>query len=941
MDLHAALVALLEPGRVLTRPIDLIAYASDASFYRLIPQAVVQPQSLREIQALLVFARANRIPLTFRTAGTSLSGQAVTAGILVDVARYWKKIQVEEQGRRVRVQPGVIGSHVNAALRPYGRRLGPDPASIDSCMMGGILANNSSGMCCGVVENSYHTLASITFVLPNGVVVDTAAADADERLRRQAPALHRGILELKQRVRDDAGLCERIRAKYRMKNTTGYSLNALLDFDDPAEILGHLMIGSEGTLGFIAEAVLHTLPTYPLRYTGLLSFATVQHAGSAIVPLRDSGARALEIMDRAALRSVEHLAGAPALLKSLPEGAAGLLVEYQCTTPEELQQAREAAQHACRTLALLHPPEFTEDAATQALLWKLRKGLFPSIGAMRRQGTTVIIEDVAFKVERLAEAITDLQALFGEYHYDEAIIFGHAKDGNLHFVITPSFNTDAEISRYERFMASLVKLVVEKYDGALKAEHGTGRNIAPFVEAEWGSTAYAVMKDLKRLVDPDGFLNPGVIINDDPRAHVRNLKTLPVVEQEVDQCMECGFCEPHCPSRRLTLTPRQRIVVRREMARLVAEASQHAVLAALRADYQYASLDTCAVDGLCASACPVAINTGELVKRLRREGHSHKANRRALRLARNLSRLEKMIRLASHSAHWAARLLGDEFLQKMTRAAERVFNTRLPKWNRAMPASPRRLPKTAQVGAHAVYFPACLSRIMGRPHAADFSLLELLPLLAERAGLSVWVPHDAVGHCCGMPFSSKGYSAAFHETLHRMVDKCWSWSEGGKLPIVIDASSCAFALRSCEHELQGDDLVHWRQLTILDSVEFVHDRLLARLQPRRLPEAVVLHPNCAARKLGLTDKLQNLAAACAESISIPEHLDCCGFAGDRGLLFPELTQSATALEASEVNSYSYEGYYSSNLTCEIGMTLATGKPYQSILYLVERATRNS
>lgn len=939
MDLHAALVALLEPGRVLTRPLDLIAYASDASFYRLIPQAVVLPNSLREIQALFVFARANRLPLTFRTAGTSLSGQAVTSGILAEVARHWQGIQVEAEGRRVRVQPGVIGSHVNAVLRPYGRRLGPDPASIDACMMGGILANNASGMCCGVVENSYHTLAAITFVLPNGVVVNTAEAGAGERLRQQAPALYRGILELKQRATAEAGLRNRIRAKYGMKNTTGYSLNALLDFDDPADILGHLMIGSEGTLGFIAEAVLHTLPAYPLRYTGLLFFASVQHAGSAIVPLRDSGARALEIMDRAALRSVEHLAGAPAILKSLPESAAGLLVEYQCTTLAELQQAREAAQRACRTLALLHPPEFTEEAAAQALLWKLRKGLFPSIGAMRRQGTTVIIEDVAFKVERLAEAITDLQALFRDYHYDEAIIFGHAKDGNLHFVITPSFNTDAEIERYERFMASLVKLVVEKYDGALKAEHGTGRNIAPFVEAEWGGTAFAIMKELKRLVDPDGFLNPGVIINDDPQAHVRNLKTLPVVESEVDKCIECGFCEPQCPSRRLTLTPRQRIVVRREMARLRAAPGQTAWLDSLLADYPYAALDTCAVDGLCATACPVAINTGELVKRLRGEGHSRKASRRALRLARSLAGVEKTVRFASRSAHLAARLLGADSLKKMTVVAEHVFNTRLPKWNHAMPSPPRRLPRTAQVGAHAVYFPACLSRIMGRSQAAHFSLPELLPLLAERAGLPVWIPPDATGHCCGMPFGSKGYTEAFHETLHRIIAKCWDWSEAGRLPIVIDASSCAYTLRACEHDLEGENLLHWRQLTILDSVEFVHDRLLARLQPRRLPEAVVLHPNCAARKLGLTDKLQNLAAACAESVTIPEHLDCCAFAGDRGLLFPELTQSATALEAAEVKARSYDGYYSSNLTCEMGMTLATNQHYQSILSLVERATR--
>ena len=235
---------------------------------------------------------------------------------------------------------------------------------------------------------------------------------------------------------------------------------------------------------------------------------------------------------------------------------------------------------------------------------------------MRQSGTTVIIEDVAFPVEVLADATYDLNRLFVKHEYSNGIIFGHAKDGNLHFVITQGFNNQAAIDQYSRFIDDLVELVVHRYDGALKAEHGTGRNMAPFVETEWGSDAYQIMRQLKQLADPDNLLNPGVIINADRKAHLADLKRIPSVEPEIDKCIECGYCEPKCPSRDLTLTPRQRIVVRREMARQQ-EAGGSPLWNALDREFPYMALDTCAVDGLCATACPVNIDTGTLVKRFR------------------------------------------------------------------------------------------------------------------------------------------------------------------------------------------------------------------------------------------------------------------------------------------------------------------------------------
>src|SRR5690606_17910465 len=328
------------------------------------------------------------------------------------------------------------------------------------------------------------------------------------------------------------------------------------------------------------------------------------------VPLTQAGAMMVELADRAALRSVEHMPGMPAALQTLPDGAAALLIEFQEHSPEALENRVEAFLRSANQLSLLEPPVFTRDPVLQDLYWKMRKGMFPAVGAVRKSGTTVVLEDIAFPVARLGDAIIDLQTLFARYHYDNAIIFGHAKDGNIHFVVTQSFNTEEEIQRYDRFMREVVTLVVDKYDGTLKAEHGTGRNMAPFVETEWGGEAYEILRVIKDAVDPRRLLNPGVIINDDKDAHLRFLKALPTVEEEVDRCIECGYCEHRCPSRDITTTPRRRIVVRRVLKRLEQQGDQkHYRL--LRNQYNYDGLETCAVDGLCAAACPVSIDTGD------------------------------------------------------------------------------------------------------------------------------------------------------------------------------------------------------------------------------------------------------------------------------------------------------------------------------------------
>jgi len=614
-----AVSGFVPPDRLLVDPLRTLAFGTDASFYRLIPKIVIKADDENDVARILAAASRWNVPVTFRAAGTSLSGQAVTDSVLVIAGSGWEKCDVLDNGSRIRLQPGVIGAHANRALLPYGRKIGPDPASINAAMIGGIAANNASGMCCGTAENSYQTLAGIRVVMSDGTVLDTTSAEYRKRIVRDRAALLGQIAELRDRVLANTALAERIRQKYKIKNTTGYSLNALVDFEDPVDILAHLMIGSEGTLGFISEIEYHTVVEHPHKATALIIFPDIEIACEAAATLKRSPVSAVELMDRVSIRSVENRPGMPADLKTLTDGAAALLVETRAGDPDRL-----AEQIGVVTAAVVdaheteRPVVFSTDAQTYTQQWNIRKGLFPAVGAVRPRGTTVIIEDVAFAIDKLPPATVALRRLMNAHHYEDGIIFGHALEGNLHFVFPQDFRTDKEIGGYARFMDAVCDMVVRDFDGSLKAEHGTGRNMAPFVELEWGADAYALMKDIKGVFDPSNLLNPGVILNDRPDVHLQDIKPMPATDPLVDKCIECGFCEPTCPSKDITLTPRQRIVVQREISRLAASGEDPARLKTLRSAYTYAGEQTCAADGLCGLSCPVDINTGDLTKALRR-----------------------------------------------------------------------------------------------------------------------------------------------------------------------------------------------------------------------------------------------------------------------------------------------------------------------------------
>lgn len=939
-DLIIELNREIDIKRILYKDVDLISYSYDASFYYLKPKVVVRPINIKEIQFLMFIANQYKIPLTFRTAGTSLSGQAVGNGIIVDIgfSQSWNQFQIINEGEKIRFEPGIIGQHLNYYLKHYKRKIGPDPASINSCMMGGILANNASGMCCGIEFNSYHTLTNIKAVLSDGYIFNTFDVDCEEKLRKEQSNLYSSILKIKNQILNNPELYQKIKNKYKIKNTTGYSLNAFIDFNKVSEILSHLLIGSEGTLGFIAEAELKTIPDLPYKYTGLLSFDNIFDACESIPYLIKMKASSLELMDRASIRSIENKPDVTLYLKKLPKDATCLLAEFEFENTKNLEKFKREWDSKIKHLKLIHKPDFTDDDTKRNLLWKIRKGLFPSVGAIREKGTTVIIEDIAFPLETLPYAVLELQGLFQKHDYKNAIIFGHAKDGNLHFVISQSFNDNKSIEKYNDFINDVVELVTKKYHGSLKAEHGTGRNMAPFVKQEWGEDAYQIMKEIKILLDPNNILNPGIIINEDPNAHIKNLKTIPsFTNKEIisnyhnefdlqnsltEKCIECGFCESVCPSKYLTTTPRKRIILQREIYR-----NPNFIPSKHFDDYFF---DTCVGCGLCEFPCPVDINTGNFVKAIKNKKYNLISHKIAEWTTKYFALLEFFISFLFNLFYYINKFF-PRFLEKLQFQLNKKF--RIPYiYPSIKNTNFRKFIKKSEIKNNQIdyyYFPTCVSRIFGNNYHKK-ELFEIIKSITENLNINLKII-DSRGFCCSQPYESKGYLKA----KKLMINKTKKLLEklDPNIPIIIDNTSCTNAFKIN---------LEYKNFKILDSIEWIYQ--LYKKYPEKFNKIynkIYLQNLCSLQKTNLTNKLQEILSAISNSVDISPFSECCGFAGDKGMFFPKLVSSSTTDIKIRLKKENYNAYTSSNLTCEIGLTYGTEKRFQHFLYLVYHSIINT
>ena len=896
---------------------ECLTYANDASHYLLTPTIVSKPKSAQDIGEIFKIVQKLDLGITFRSGGTSLSGQAITDSILVDTRRNFKDFEILEEGKKVRVEPGLTINRINASLKKYGKKLGPDPASEIACTIGGVVSNNSSGMACGTQFNTYATLSSLKFVLASGNYFDSSKNDSDEELRIKEPKIYQGLLDLRTRIIEKPHLVEKIKKSYEIKNTMGYGINSFVDYLKPIDILTHLLVGSEGTLGFIAEATFNTIDLLPETATSLLIFENLNEATKALPSLKNSGAKVIELLDISSLKVAQREKMADSVLKDLVfQENAGLLVEYQTAHSDELDDQILQANQLFKELGI-KDAKLTKDLTTKNELWHARKGLYAAVAGNRPKGTTALLEDISVPMQNLHETTNELSKLLTKHQYFDSVIFGHAKDGNLHFLLNEKFQDEKSLKRYEDFTLEMVDLVLSQ-EGSLKAEHGTGRIMAPFVKKQFGEELYQVMVDLKKLIDPTNLLNPGVIINNDQSIHIQNLKTSPTIDQEVDRCVECGYCETVCPSKDLTLTPRQRITLRR--AEKIAQLkNDEKTLNAIKEKYDYHSVDTCAVDGMCKSACPVHINTGDLVKRLRSERQSFFSQLIGLIASKNWSLVTKLLSKVLTTAKKFPPLLVigiNTFMRQIG------GNNSLPQWNPGLPigGNPRKSLNT--VNPDLVFFPSCVSSLFGESNSAT-SFLNL----CKKAGLRVLIPEAIDELCCATPWSSKGLTQGYEEMALKTKSSLLKVLENPQTLVVSDSTSCSLGLH---HIFEHTDI------KILDVLEFVADNLLSKIVLKNRLKSLALHPTCSGVELGLGKDLEKIAHFISQEVVIAQDWSCCGFAGDRGLLQPELTKSATRKESQEINKSVFEAYASSNKPCQIALSTATGKNYVHIIELLDQ-----
>ena len=915
--------------RVYTDYLRRYAYGVDASCYSYLPKVVVKAEDEQEVRRLIRLCQQCGTPFTFRAAGSSLSGQCSSEDVLIVCNDGFKKMEVIDDGKALKCECGVIGSDANDLLKPYNRKIGPDPATLATALVGGILNNNSSGMCCGTAQNSYKTIRSIRVVLLDGSILDTSDQKSIDQFLKEKPQMVEDILQLRKEILADEELTHLIHHKYKIKNTTGYGLNSLVDFEDIIDIINHLFIGSEGTLGFVSEIVYNTVEDVPHKGCGLMFFSTLNDASLAVVALANMGREkvvAAEMMDYQSLRAVQRLENVPDFVREVPEGTSAILFQTESYSKETVDENLAFIKEQLKDIPTAIPSLYSQDPKEYDSWWAIRKGILPIVGGQRRKGTTVITEDVCFQIEDFTKGIEMLTELFYKYDFvDGGVIFGHALSGNVHFNITPDFSDPKDTKNF----GDLVKEMSERvsgFGGSLKAEHGTGRMVAPFIEMEWGKKAYEINRRIKAIFDPERILNPDVIITDDPDVYKKNLKAQCAIDDAFTICMECGFCEKHCPSRNLTLTPRQRIALLRETKRLEDEGN-YALAAELRKGYEYYGIETCAACSMCKGLCPLSIDTAQIALSMRRIDPP--APELAKKIYNNFSTTIEMCRAGVSLEGIAGSIITQKAISKITEGLHGVTGI--------TPYVPKTTPKANRYKLRnrikptnfekVVYFSTCANRAFkpNQGYDDDRSLQQVVESLCNKAHIDIIYPQHIENLCCGLSFEN--YDDVHERAVKDLHDALMKASQNGKYPIVIDHSACF------NHAFK-----HMPDLEINDISEFLCKYVVPHLDIEKCDERVIVHKQCKIKSLGKSQYIEDLARLCTDHVFNIKSFACDGFAGQKGFFTPELNKSATKDLAGEIAEYGATLGVSSSSTCEIGLGESSGIPFVGVAFLLDRCS---
>lgn len=893
------------------------ALGTDASCYRYIPQVVIRAYSEDEIIKILKLSDEFNLALTFRAYGSSLSGQGLSDSILVITTTNWNKIQVNNDS--IRLDCGVIGSDANAILKDKNKKIGPDPATITMASIGGIVANNSSGMCCGVKQNSYQTIKSIRVILQDGAILDTSNKQSIESFLKTHKHIVDSLLALREEILQDSMLKELIYKKYKIKNTTGYSINSLLDFDDIKDILNHIFVGSEGTLGFISSVELYSVKDCKYKACGLLFYKNILEAAKAVKILakNDDIIQSAEIMDYNSLKSVQNLKDIPEILLKIKEGYACILIQTQSDLQNELDENLRIIKDSLKDTNMALEALYSQDENEFSKWWKIRKGLLPIASMARGDGSSVITEDVCFEIDKLGDGITEITNLFKKYNFN-GIIFGHALSGNVHFIITPNLNNKKEKENFENLVFDMAK-IVSSMGGSIKAEHGTGRMMAPFVEMEWGKKAYEINKKIKNIFDKKNLLNPDVIITNDPLIHTKNIKEMSKIEDFINKCMECGFCQKACPSEALTLNPRQRITIWREMERLRKLDSQEslALLATLQKQYEYLGNETCAACSMCATLCPLEIDTANIALNLRQKD----TNKFVKHIIKNMSFYTKS---ASSGLNLTHTLNPNLFSNLSTKA--RHISRKIPYLYKNLPKGNKFIPNHTQMQYKdsVIYFTTCINRTF---KTNDTPLYKVVESLCNKAHINVIYPKEIQNMCCGKAFAQ--YKDLHDENTQTILEILLKISDNGTIPIMLDHSACSMHLVK---------ILKDSKLKIYDLPQYIYEVILKKVKINKINEDIAVYAMCALKKNNLDSIIEDISKICTNGKIIKNSIFCCGFAGNKGFFTPELNKNALRGLTNFYDTTKIKRGFSSSTTCEIGLNDYSNISWRNIAYLVDEVS---
>lgn len=924
--------ARLGEAHVHTDELLVKAFSVDGSPFEPIAKVVADIYSPDELTALLGIAARTGVSLTYRGSGTGVSGQTIARDVTVRLlGPYWQRIDVLDDGARVRARCGVIGAEVNAALKPYGRYMTADPSSISAASMGGMASTKAAGLGCTVDKNLYGMMTGLSFILVDGTSVDTEDPDSVARFRKSHAGMLRQLSDLRARIMADDAMRETIIRKFRIRNTSGYSLNAFTDFEDPVDILAHLLIGSEGTLGFIGSITIRTEKLRPYRSTALVGFSSLDDAIRAVLLLeKRCSMYAVEFLNAVSLGALMQLPTFPDFLKGLGPDACALLLETNAETQEELAKNVAEVTAVFDEIKPVSPLAFETNPERCETLWNVRRALFPLLAGTRDPEEFAYSEDYCVPINNLPQACRVFVDILRKYGFTKSGVHGHALHGNIHFSIPLRINDPEAISRVAVVIEEAAKIVVE-LGGALKAEHGTGRAVAPFLRLEWGDDLLQVMRDLKKIIDPANLMNPDVILNDDPNCHLSGMKYAVAVDKFVDTCIDCGFCEYVCPSAGVGLSSRQRIYTLRTIAGLRKDG--HKELAdRWEAAFKKIGVDLCAVDGLCATRCPLAIDIAGFMKKLRGQACSPFAKSVASFVAGHFGMVESSAKGMLNLGSGLHKVLGHTLAEATGGVSKALTGMKVPDLRAVglTGAGPIPAPARKPGAPSVVYYPSCAVRMMGysgdNGHTPD-PLMDVTVRLLEKAGCNVIIPEKTKGLCCGKAFESKGLHDQADAMLKELEAVLLAASANGEFPVLCDTSPCVARMKK-----KLDPRVR-----IYEPVAFVLEYLADKLSFERKERKVALHPTCSIREMGLTDKFRQVAEQCVTSVIVPDKIFCCGFSGDRGFTHPELNASALSHLAEQVRDC--EEGYSSSRTCEVGLSLHGKKPYRNILYLIDECTR--